>query len=106
MVRRPEIQFQRRSASRHSDNQRMSLTIETAVSNFGKAAKSKLANPAAAGQPEDQLRAPFEQLLEDAATLCNFHAGAVIAVGETSQHDLKTRPDYSTSTKPSLASSN
>ena len=73
----------------------MSLTIETAVSNFGKAAKSKLANPAAAGQPEDQLRAPFEQLLEDAATLCNFHAGAVIAVGETSQHDLKTRPDYS-----------
>jgi len=73
----------------------MALSIETAVSNFGIAAKSKLANPAATGQPEDQLRAPFEQLIEDAATLCNFRAGAVVAVGETSQHDLKTRPDYS-----------
>lgn len=73
----------------------MSLSIESAVSEFGRAAKSKLANPAATGQPEDQLRAPFEQLLEDVASLCNFHAGAVVAVGETSQYDLKTRPDYS-----------
>ncbi len=73
----------------------MTLSIETAVSDFGKVAKSKLANPAATGQPEDQLRAPFENLLEDVATLCNFPAGAVVAVGETSQHDLKTRPDYS-----------
>jgi hypothetical protein len=73
----------------------MSLSIESAVSDFGRATKSKLANPVATGQPEDQLRAPFEQLLEDAAALCNFHPGAVVAVGETSQHDLKTRPDYS-----------
>lgn len=80
----------------------MSLSIETAVSNFGKAAKNKLSNPAATGQPEDQLRAPFEQLLEDAATLCNFHAGAVVAVGETSQQDLKTRPDYSVTVNKAL----
>ncbi len=80
----------------------MSLSIETAVSNFGKGAKGKLANPAATGQPEDQLRAPFEQLLEDAATLCNFHAGAVVAVGETSQQDLKTRPDYSVTVNKAL----
>jgi hypothetical protein len=73
----------------------MTISIEAAISNFGTAAKSKLSNPAASGQPEDQLRAPFEQLLKDAAALCNFHAGAVVAVGETSQHDLKTRPDYS-----------
>jgi hypothetical protein len=71
----------------------MSLTIETAVSAFGRAAKLKLSNPAAIGQPEDQLRAPFEQLLEDAASLCNLQAGTVVAVGETSQRDLKTRPD-------------
>ena len=73
----------------------MSLTIETAVSAFGRAAKLKLSNPAAIGQPEDQLRAPFELLLEDVASLCNLHAGTVVAVGETSQRDLKTRPDYS-----------
>jgi hypothetical protein len=73
----------------------MSSTIETAVSDFGKSAKVKLSNPAATGQPEDQLRAPFEQLLEDAASLCSFPEGTVVAVGETSQRDLKTRPDYS-----------
>jgi hypothetical protein len=73
----------------------MMTSIEAAISNFGKAANSKLSNPAASGQPEDQLRAPFEQLLKDAAALCNFRGGAVVAVGETSQHDLKTRPDYS-----------
>jgi hypothetical protein len=33
----------------------MSLSIETAISDFGRAVKSKLANPAAFGQPEDQI---------------------------------------------------
>src|SRR6266704_2237367 len=80
----------------------MDLTIETAISAFGRAARLKFSNPAATGQPEDQLRAPFEQLLEDAATLCNFRAGAVVAVGETSQHDLKTRPDYSITVNKAL----
>jgi hypothetical protein len=73
----------------------MISSIEKAISDFGKAAKRKLSNPAATGQPEDQLRAPFEKLLEDVAALCNLRAGAVIAVGETAQRDLKTRPDYS-----------
>jgi hypothetical protein len=49
-----------------------------------------------------KLRAPFEQLLKDAAALCNFPAGAVVAVGETSQHDLKTRPDYSITVSKAL----
>src|SRR5580700_1131246 len=80
----------------------MNPSIETAVSNFGRAAKNKLANPAATGQPEDQLRAPFEQLLEDAAILCNFDAGTVVAVGETSQQDLKTRRDYSITVNKAL----
>jgi hypothetical protein len=80
----------------------MMTSIEAAISNFGKAANSKLSNPAASGQPEDQLRAPFEQLLKDAAALCNFRGGAVVAVGETSQHDLKTRPDYSITVNKAL----
>jgi hypothetical protein len=80
----------------------MTLSIETAISAFGRVAKLKLSNPAATGQPEDQLRAPFEQLLEDAAALCNFHAGTVVAVGETSQRDLKTRPDYSITVNKAL----
>jgi hypothetical protein len=73
----------------------MILSIETAISDFGKAAKRKLSNPAATGQPEDQLRAPFEQLIEGVAALCGLHAGSVVAVGESAQRDLKTRPDYS-----------
>src|ERR1700733_131645 len=73
----------------------MTLTIETAISDFGKAAKSKLSNPAASGQPEDQLRSPFEQLLRDVGSICNFRSGAVVAVGEAAQRTLKTRPDYS-----------
>jgi hypothetical protein len=80
----------------------MALSIETAVSEFGRAAKSKLSNPAAIGQPEDQLRAPFEKLLQDAASLCNFAPGAVVAVGETSQRELKTRPDYSVTVNKAL----
>jgi Type ISP C-terminal specificity domain/N-6 DNA Methylase len=73
----------------------MELSIEAAISEFGKAAKRKLSNPAAAGQPEDQLRAPFEQLIEDVASICKFRSGAVVAVGESAQKQLKTRPDYS-----------
>jgi hypothetical protein len=41
--------------------------IADAVSRFGKAATAKLSNPAATGEPEDQLRAPFEGLLTTAA---------------------------------------
>jgi len=80
----------------------MTLSIEAAISAFGRAAKLKLSNPAATGQPEDQLRAPFEQLLEDVAALCGFHTGTVVAVGETSQRDLKTRPDYSVTVSKAL----
>lgn len=80
----------------------MSLTIETAISDFGRAAKRKLGNPAASGQPEDQLRAPFEHLIEDVAAICNFQAGAVVPVGEAAQRALKTRPDYSITVNKAL----
>ena len=73
----------------------MPLTLDGAISGFGAQAKKKLANPAVSGQPEDQLRGPFEQLLADVAVLCNLPAGVVTSVGESSLGDLKTRPDYS-----------
>ena len=68
--------------------------LQSAVSAFGLAAKTKLANPSATGEPEDQLRAPFEALLADMAELANLPRAKVVAVGETRIGDLKTRPDY------------
>ena len=72
----------------------MKQTLDSAIAAFGAHAKEKLANPAATGQPEDQLRAPFEKLLVELAELCNLTKAAVAAVGESSVSDLKTRPDY------------
>ena len=68
--------------------------IAQAVSAFGKAATARLSNPVATGEPEDQLRGPFENLLQQLALLCGFKPGAVVAVGESAIADLKTRPDY------------
>jgi hypothetical protein len=62
----------------------MELTAQSAIAQFGAKAKGKLANPAVTGQPEDQLRSPFETLLADIALLCNFPKAAVSAVGESS----------------------
>jgi hypothetical protein len=44
-------------------------SIADAVSRFGKAATAKLSNPVVSGEPEDQLRAPFETLLADITAL-------------------------------------
>ncbi len=72
----------------------MSESVQVAISSFGASAKQKLANLAASGEPEDQLRAPFERLLADIAELVNIPRAKVAAVGESSLRDLKTRPDY------------
>src|ERR1019366_8206511 len=81
----------------------MTLTIESAVSTFGAKAKTKLGNLAATGQPEDQLRAPFEHFLAHLGELCHFPQGSVVAVGESSVSDLKTRPDYAVTVRNALA---
>jgi hypothetical protein len=81
----------------------MKLTIETAISNFGTAAKAKLSNPAITGQPEDQLRAPFEQLLAEIGTIAGFPAGSTTPVGESPDSELKTRPDYAVTVQGVLA---
>ena len=72
----------------------MKPTLSSAIAAFGAKAKEKLANPAASGQPEDQLRTPFEQLLGELSEISNFGKAAVSAVGESPVSDLKTRPDF------------
>lgn len=75
--------------------------IKKAVGDFGAAAKAKLANPAASGQPEDQLRAPLETLFAALAAEA-IPAAAVHLVGEASLADLKTRPDYAVTANKAL----
>ena len=70
------------------------MTLREAISKFGREATSKLSNRAATGAPEDQLRAPLETLIVDIAELTGLPTGTIVAVGETSLADLKTRPDY------------
>ncbi|MEX1094981.1 MAG: type ISP restriction/modification enzyme [Planctomycetales bacterium] len=81
----------------------MNLSLDAAIAAFGANAKSKLANVAAAGEPEDQLRAPLEALIADLAELCRLPRNAIAAVGESSIGDLKTRPDYAVTVRHALA---
>ena len=69
-------------------------TLDAIISDFGSRAKAKLSNMAVSGAPEDQLRAPLEGLILDIAELLGLPREQVVAVGETSLGDLKTRPDY------------
>jgi len=80
----------------------MKLTVQSAIATFGTAAKQKLTNIAAIGEPEDQLRAPFERLLTDVAQLLGIPASKLGIVGESSISDLKTRPDYAVTVHQAL----
>ena len=80
----------------------MRVSLQEAVSAFGREAKSKLSNPVASGAPEDQLRAPLEALIPNLAELAGLRPGTVVMVGETSLADIKTRPDYAVSRENSL----
>ena len=71
------------------------MSLADVVSAFGAEAKRKLANLAATGAPEDQLRAPLEELIKGMAELCGQPVNAITAVGETTLAHLATRPDYS-----------
>ncbi len=79
------------------------LTVEDAVAEFGALAKAKLNNPSATGEPEDQLRAPFEQFLSRMAVLSGFKTTNVVAVGETSLSEIRSRPDYAVTVYGALA---
>ncbi|HVQ36458.1 MAG TPA: type ISP restriction/modification enzyme [Pyrinomonadaceae bacterium] len=80
----------------------MNDKFRSAISTFGTAAKSKLSNRAATGQPEDQLRAPLELLISDLSEICGFRRSEVTAVGESSLSELKTRPDYAITVRNAL----
>ena len=68
--------------------------LKKAVSKFGAAAKAKLSNVAATGQPEDQLRGPLEELFPALAEAAG-HAVKPVLVGETAHAETGSRPDYS-----------
>jgi hypothetical protein len=76
--------------------------LDDVVAKFGAEAKAKLTNPAAVGEPEDQLRAPLETLFADLAELCGFKRDSLTAVGESSLSTLKTRPDYAITLRKAL----
>jgi hypothetical protein len=80
----------------------MALTLRSATGKFGADAKAKLTSPTARGEPEDQLRAPLEHLMGDLAELCGMTRSAVVAVGESSLVEIKTRPDYAITVQRTL----
>ena len=65
------------------------MTLQEAISRFGREAKSKLSNRSASGAPEDQLRAPLEALVASLAELAGLPRGSIVAVGETSLAELR-----------------
>lgn len=70
------------------------LEVRDAVATYGVATKAKLSNPTAIGAPEDQLRAPLEDLIRSLADVAGFRSGSVVVVGETPVKNLQTPPDY------------
>ncbi len=77
-------------------------TLDAIISDFGSRAKAKLSNAAVSGAPEDQLRAPLEGLILDIAEFLGLPSDKIVAVGETSLADLKTRPDYAVTLNSAL----
>lgn len=76
--------------------------LAQAISRFGAAVKPKLSGIAVPGAPEDQLRGPFEVLLAEIALSLGFSAAGIVATGEASLSDLKTRPDFAVSSNNAL----
>ena len=77
-------------------------TVAVAVSAYGASLKSKLANIAITGAPEDQLRGPLEALFRDLAEIGGLSVGSVHLVGETTLAELKTRPDFAVTVSKAL----
>lgn len=77
-------------------------TLAEAVSAFGAAAKATLNNPAIAGEPEDQLRAPLMALVKAMAPLTGLAARDAELIGETRLSDLMVRPDFAVVRKGAL----
>ena len=78
------------------------MDISPLVSRLGREWEAKLANPAVEGQPEDQLRGPFERFLSDFGATVGSEALRPTLVGETQISELKTRPDYAVTRQKGL----
>ena len=78
------------------------LEVRDAVATYGVATKVKLSNPAAIGAPEDQLRAPLEDLIRSLADIAGIGSENIVVVGETMVKDLHTRPDYAVTSNKAL----
>ncbi len=65
-------------------------SLAAAVSTFGSSVTPRLA-PGSPGEPEDQLRSPFEELLKAVA---NDLSLALVPHGEVLLAELHTKPDY------------
>lgn len=76
--------------------------LASAISAFGAEVKAKLSNPAATGQPEDQLRAPMETLIKKLAEAVGQPEGLTQLVGETKHAETGSRPDYSVTVNNAL----
>ena len=72
------------------------------ISRFGAAAKAKLSSPAITGAPEDNIRAPFEELISALAEAAGQQPGWVTLVGESTLSALGTRPDYAVTVRNAL----
>lgn len=80
----------------------MSEHTDKAIVDFLSKSKEKLENPNIHGEPEDQLRGPFEALILDMALSVQVPSGSMVVVGETSVSDLKTRPDFAVTVNNTL----
>lgn len=70
--------------------QDMAAVMREAVSAFGAAVAPRL-RPTAPGEPEDNLRAPFEELMRSAARPLGV---SIVMHGETLLREYSTKPDY------------
>jgi len=77
-------------------------TVTDAVSQYGVSTKSKLANIAISGAPEDQLRGPLETLIHDLASIGGLPVNSVHLIGETTLSEIKTRPDFAVTVSKAL----
>ena len=72
--------------------------LSEAVARFGATLKPKFSGIGASGLPEDQLRGPFDTLVQEIVTALGWAADFVL-VGELSIRELKTRPDFAVTKK-------
>lgn len=69
------------------------MQVSEVISRFGDEARSKLANVAITGAPEDQLRGPLETLFHGLVAAAGI-PGKVTFVGETHLAAQRIRPDF------------